>query len=369
METTEGYDPAVWKQMANELGLQSLHIPEEYGGQGFTFVELGIVLEEMGRALLCAPYFSTVVLAANAILNAGTDDQKERAAARHRVAARRSPRSRSPSRTASGTRRASRWRPSGRRRLHARRHEDVRDRRPHRRPHRRGRPHRRHHAARTASRSSPSPATRPGLTRTAARDDGPDPQAGPARVLRRRGRSRSATPGAGWAALSQDARPGRGRPLATRWSAARSSCSRCRSSTPRTACSSVGRSARSRRSSTSAPTCCSRSSRRKSAAYYAAWAAAEDNDELPVVASPGQGVLLRRVLPRRGREHPDPRWHRLHLGAQRAPVLQAREDLGDPARRRHLPPRAARPAHRHLSEPRSYRTPGGCVRASVRDPS
>ena len=64
METDEGYDPAVWSQMANELGLQSLHIPEEYGGQGFTWVELGIVLEEMGAALLCAPYFSTVVLAA-----------------------------------------------------------------------------------------------------------------------------------------------------------------------------------------------------------------------------------------------------------------------------------------------------------------
>jgi alkylation response protein AidB-like acyl-CoA dehydrogenase len=76
METTEGYDPAVWKQMANELGLQSLHIPEAYGGQGFTFVELGIVLEEQGRALLSAPYFSTVVLAANAILNAGTDEEK-----------------------------------------------------------------------------------------------------------------------------------------------------------------------------------------------------------------------------------------------------------------------------------------------------
>jgi alkylation response protein AidB-like acyl-CoA dehydrogenase len=76
METTEGFDPAVWQQMANELGLQSIHIPEAYGGQGFTFVELGIVLEEQGRALLCAPYFSTVVLAANAILNAGSDDEK-----------------------------------------------------------------------------------------------------------------------------------------------------------------------------------------------------------------------------------------------------------------------------------------------------
>jgi len=76
METDEGYDEAVWKQMAQELGLQSLHLPEAHGGQGFTFVELGIVLEEMGRVLLCAPYLSTVVLAANAIMNAGTDEQQ-----------------------------------------------------------------------------------------------------------------------------------------------------------------------------------------------------------------------------------------------------------------------------------------------------
>jgi alkylation response protein AidB-like acyl-CoA dehydrogenase len=76
MDTTEGYDPAVWSQMAGELGLQSLHIPEEHGGQGFTFVELAIVLEEMGRVLLCAPYFSTVVLAADAIMNAGTAEQQ-----------------------------------------------------------------------------------------------------------------------------------------------------------------------------------------------------------------------------------------------------------------------------------------------------
>ncbi|MCU1459200.1 MAG: acyl-CoA dehydrogenase [Actinomycetia bacterium] len=76
MDTVEGYDPAVWAQMANELGLQSLALPEAYGGQGYTFVELGIVLEEMGRVLLCAPFFSTVVLAANAILHAGTDEEK-----------------------------------------------------------------------------------------------------------------------------------------------------------------------------------------------------------------------------------------------------------------------------------------------------
>ena len=75
-ETPEGFDPAVWKQMAVELGLQGVHIPESYGGQGFGFLELGIVFEEMGRVLLCSPYFSTVCLGANAILNAGSEKQK-----------------------------------------------------------------------------------------------------------------------------------------------------------------------------------------------------------------------------------------------------------------------------------------------------
>jgi alkylation response protein AidB-like acyl-CoA dehydrogenase len=77
METTEGYDPKVWSQMANELGLQSLIIPEEFGGQGFGYVELTVVLEEMGRRLLCAPYFSTVALATNALLHAGDDAAKK----------------------------------------------------------------------------------------------------------------------------------------------------------------------------------------------------------------------------------------------------------------------------------------------------
>jgi alkylation response protein AidB-like acyl-CoA dehydrogenase len=71
METTEGYDPAVWSQMANQLGLQAITIPEEYGGAGFGYVELVVVLEEMGRSLVCAPYFSTVALAANALLASG----------------------------------------------------------------------------------------------------------------------------------------------------------------------------------------------------------------------------------------------------------------------------------------------------------
>ncbi len=71
METTDGFDAAVWSQMADQMGLQGLAIPEEFGGQGFSFVELGVVLEEMGRALLCAPYFSSVVLAANTLLLSG----------------------------------------------------------------------------------------------------------------------------------------------------------------------------------------------------------------------------------------------------------------------------------------------------------
>ncbi|MBW3668569.1 MAG: acyl-CoA/acyl-ACP dehydrogenase [Actinobacteria bacterium] len=77
METTEGYDAAVWDQMANQLGLQGLAIPEEFGGSGYGYVELIVVLEEMGRALLCAPYFSTIALAANALLASGDDAAKK----------------------------------------------------------------------------------------------------------------------------------------------------------------------------------------------------------------------------------------------------------------------------------------------------
>jgi alkylation response protein AidB-like acyl-CoA dehydrogenase len=77
METTEGYDPAVWRQMAEQLGLQGIAIPEEYGGSGYGFVELVVILEEMGRALLCAPYFSTVALAANLLLVSGDEAAKK----------------------------------------------------------------------------------------------------------------------------------------------------------------------------------------------------------------------------------------------------------------------------------------------------
>jgi alkylation response protein AidB-like acyl-CoA dehydrogenase len=76
MDTEQGFDPAVWSQMAEQLGLQGLVIPEEHGGSGFTFIELVVVLEEMGRSLLCAPYFSTVVLGAQTLIHSGDDAAK-----------------------------------------------------------------------------------------------------------------------------------------------------------------------------------------------------------------------------------------------------------------------------------------------------
>jgi alkylation response protein AidB-like acyl-CoA dehydrogenase len=76
METENGFDAAVWSQMGEQMGLQGLIVPEEFGGSGYSYVELGIVLEEMGRALLCAPFFSTVVLAANTLIHSGDDAAK-----------------------------------------------------------------------------------------------------------------------------------------------------------------------------------------------------------------------------------------------------------------------------------------------------
>ena len=283
METTEGYDPAVWSQMANELGLQSIHIPEEYGGQGFTFVELAIVLEEMGRVLLCAPYFSSVVLAADAIMNAGTDAQKGELlpgiASGETIA------------TLAFTEPNGRWDASGiemeadglGRQLHAQRHEDVRDRRPHREPGRGRGPHRglerrgRHLLLRGRRRrraASPAPRS-PRWTRPASR------RVSTSRTWRR---GPIGEPGSAWPALSKTldqaavglanemvggaqkvlemsveyakVRVQFGRPIGS-FQAIKHKCADMLLEVESG----------------------------KSAAYYAAWAAAEDNEELPVAAS------------------------------------------------------------------------------------
>jgi alkylation response protein AidB-like acyl-CoA dehydrogenase len=77
METDAGWERAGWQAMNDALGVAAVRIPEAYGGHGFGFGEHCIVLEEMGRALLCAPCFATTVLAAGAILNAGTEAEKQ----------------------------------------------------------------------------------------------------------------------------------------------------------------------------------------------------------------------------------------------------------------------------------------------------
>ena len=72
MATGDGDDPKLWALMSGQLGLPAIAIPEEYGGAGFSFVELGIVIEELGRALACTPFFATTVLAGRLLL--GLDD-------------------------------------------------------------------------------------------------------------------------------------------------------------------------------------------------------------------------------------------------------------------------------------------------------
>ncbi|MFJ4840753.1 acyl-CoA dehydrogenase family protein [Streptomyces sp. NPDC088746] len=71
METGAGYDRAVWRRLAGELGLTGLIVPEEYGGAGAGVAELAVVMEEMGRALMCGPYLSGAVLAAAVLLRSG----------------------------------------------------------------------------------------------------------------------------------------------------------------------------------------------------------------------------------------------------------------------------------------------------------
>jgi alkylation response protein AidB-like acyl-CoA dehydrogenase len=75
MEDDKGYAPALWKKMA-DLGWLGLAFPEAYGGQGLGFVDLTVILEEMGAALLPSPFFSTVILAGQTILIGGSEAQK-----------------------------------------------------------------------------------------------------------------------------------------------------------------------------------------------------------------------------------------------------------------------------------------------------
>ena len=74
-QSEEGYSPEVWKKMA-ELGWMGLIIPEEYGGMGYTFQDLIVLLEEIGRNILPGPLIATIT-STFLILEAGTEEQKK----------------------------------------------------------------------------------------------------------------------------------------------------------------------------------------------------------------------------------------------------------------------------------------------------
>ncbi len=76
-EDEKGYSPELWRKMA-ELGWMGLVLPEQYGGGSGSFLDLAILLEEMGRACLPGPFFSTVLLGALTLTEAGTEEQKKK---------------------------------------------------------------------------------------------------------------------------------------------------------------------------------------------------------------------------------------------------------------------------------------------------
>ncbi len=78
MSSELGYDPGVWKRIGSELGWAAAIVPEACGGLGLGAVELVGLVEVMGEALLCSPFFATVCLAAQGVLAAGSDEQQQR---------------------------------------------------------------------------------------------------------------------------------------------------------------------------------------------------------------------------------------------------------------------------------------------------
>jgi alkylation response protein AidB-like acyl-CoA dehydrogenase len=75
-ESDTGYSTDLWQEMA-ELGWMGLAFPEKYGGGDMSFLDLAVLLEEMGRACLPGPFFSTVVLGGLPILDIGSEEQKQ----------------------------------------------------------------------------------------------------------------------------------------------------------------------------------------------------------------------------------------------------------------------------------------------------
>ena len=334
METDEGYDPTVWSQMAQQLGLQGLTIPEKYGGAGDGPVEQIDRARGDGPRRSCARRTSrTAVLAVQALLASGDAAAQRAVPARHR------------------------------------RRNDHRDARR-----ARGRRPLEHRPA--ADPGAADPATAyvldgrksfvidghiADLVLVVAQADG-----GPVAV-RRDGRcarlcapvaaDHRHDPEAGGAGPRRRARPGSSAPQARRADVVETDA--------------PARDRRARRRAGGRRAALPRHERR---VREAARAVRPADRELPgdqaqvrrhaargrvgevgrvlrrvgrgrglgraaAGREPGQGLLLRGLLPRRRREHPGPRRHRLHLGARRAPVLPAGEVVGGDARQPDAPPR------------------------------
>jgi alkylation response protein AidB-like acyl-CoA dehydrogenase len=76
MATDLGYDRDIWQRVAGELGWPAVPMDEDHGGLGLGLGETALLMEEMGAALFCSPFFATVCLAAPAIRLGGSDAQK-----------------------------------------------------------------------------------------------------------------------------------------------------------------------------------------------------------------------------------------------------------------------------------------------------
>ena len=77
MESTSGFDPKLW-QGIGEQGWCGVAVPESFGGMGLGPMELVLILEQMGRHLACAPFFGTVALAGNLVLQSGSAAAKKK---------------------------------------------------------------------------------------------------------------------------------------------------------------------------------------------------------------------------------------------------------------------------------------------------
>ena len=320
METERGFDPAVWSAMAEQLGLQGLIVPEAFGGQGFGAVELGIVLEEMGRVAALRARTSRRWCSPSTPCCEAGDEAAQRAllpgiASGETIAtlAFAEPNGRwdASGIEATARRDGAAWRIDGTKLVRPRR--THRRRRARRGPHaRRRQPLPRGRRRRAGSRRTPLATLDP--TRKQARLD----------LRRRRRRRSSAAEGAGDARAVRGARSGRG--------GARRRAGRRRAAMPRH----VGRvrqAARAVRSPDRLVPGHQAQVRRRAARgrvgalrrLLRGLVCRRAQRRAARGGLAGQGLLLRRLLPRGEREHPDPRRHRLHLGAPRAPVLPARE--------------------------------------------